>query len=557
MLSKGIILKSMCDATDVLEKVEAEKTALISEYKEEVKKINSFNAKVLLVGGFSAGKTSLLNSLLGNVILPEDIKPETALATELIYGTEEKVIRVYDSYSEEVGLDEILDMDVDNCLKYVYVLNNVNLKKLTDITIVDMPGFDSGIEAHNKALLQYIGEAAAYIFVIDAGKGTIDNSSLEFLREIHNYSNQFKFILTKCDKMTPSDIQAVENEIKTIIEAELGEKVSIISTSSRFEDAGDIMMEQFQSFDKDKLLTEKYRPEVIRLLQKGLTRLELKMKSLDFNPFEIDQKIQKSRQKQEKITRKYKEQKLHLKTAFQEDKTQKILQDVADALLNRITYLVTSVQTNSEAFSEAVNSIIRPILIKSTQKQINDGYEEFFDVLQIEETQRIDTAKVSDKLHASLEAAEKIAELGKKFAKARKYKTMYKAFSTGLALTTSVVAPWLEFIIIFLPEIMELLGKLFGQSAEEKIRERIRQIVIPEICEKLRPKVEETLAEIADDMLEEVENSYNEAIQMEINVLSELKQEKEGKRLQIEEQRNKLLAGINCFNNILNNLVEE
>ena len=38
---------------------------------------------VPVVGGFSAGKSTLLNSFLGNEILPTAVTPETALATIL------------------------------------------------------------------------------------------------------------------------------------------------------------------------------------------------------------------------------------------------------------------------------------------------------------------------------------------------------------------------------------------------------------------------------------------------------------------------------------------
>lgn len=39
-----------------------------------------------VVGGFSAGKSTLINSFLGTEILPTAVTPETALATELRYS---------------------------------------------------------------------------------------------------------------------------------------------------------------------------------------------------------------------------------------------------------------------------------------------------------------------------------------------------------------------------------------------------------------------------------------------------------------------------------------
>ena len=46
---------------------------------------------VPVVGAFSAGKSSLLNSFLGKKYLTVDVSPETALATELRYSQEEYI----------------------------------------------------------------------------------------------------------------------------------------------------------------------------------------------------------------------------------------------------------------------------------------------------------------------------------------------------------------------------------------------------------------------------------------------------------------------------------
>ncbi|WP_163555994.1 dynamin family protein [Helicobacter suis] len=44
-----------------------------------------------VIGGFSAGKSSLLNAFLGKDVLGVAITPETAIATELRYSTNERV----------------------------------------------------------------------------------------------------------------------------------------------------------------------------------------------------------------------------------------------------------------------------------------------------------------------------------------------------------------------------------------------------------------------------------------------------------------------------------
>ena len=47
-----------------------------------------------VIGAFSAGKSSLLNQLMGKDILPVGIAPETELATELRYSAEPYLLAI-------------------------------------------------------------------------------------------------------------------------------------------------------------------------------------------------------------------------------------------------------------------------------------------------------------------------------------------------------------------------------------------------------------------------------------------------------------------------------
>lgn len=51
--------------------------------------ISDFNVKLMFVGGFSAGKSALINTILGRDLLVEGQLPQTAIATELKYSDRE------------------------------------------------------------------------------------------------------------------------------------------------------------------------------------------------------------------------------------------------------------------------------------------------------------------------------------------------------------------------------------------------------------------------------------------------------------------------------------
>lgn len=73
---------------------------LLSEKAEEIQKelklvvdeTDKRDLFVPLVGGFSTGKSSALNSLIGRDILPEKVSPETAIPAELHFDTDERIM---------------------------------------------------------------------------------------------------------------------------------------------------------------------------------------------------------------------------------------------------------------------------------------------------------------------------------------------------------------------------------------------------------------------------------------------------------------------------------
>ena len=62
----------------------------ISGLQDLINRINQENFKVLVIGKFSTGKSSLINALLGDEVLPDSLNPCTAYINEVTYGPEPK-----------------------------------------------------------------------------------------------------------------------------------------------------------------------------------------------------------------------------------------------------------------------------------------------------------------------------------------------------------------------------------------------------------------------------------------------------------------------------------
>ena len=551
-MNKYELSQCLTETEEILNQNEVEFDILRPRFTSQIEAIENFSAKVLIVGGFSAGKSALLNSLLGNEeILQENISPETAIATELIYDTEEKIIRVKENGEEVLSnLSEIKSLSVEGYKKHVYHLNRKSLKDLNDLVLVDMPGFDSGIEAHNKALMQYIEYAAAYIFVIDLEKGTIGSSSLEFLDEIKNYSESVAFVLTKRDKLSKSDALSVQQEIETILENMLGAKPLVLITSSRESDCGERFEEFLKNFSADELLLQKLGEKTINLLRQATSSMSMQLSSLEFNSHDLDITIQNQESQRDSVINSMKREKKKLHDNLQSEVPKKILKDVENALKNQISGLVYSAKQGTEAFNSTINNIVRPVLLQSTQQNIETTFDNYIgSVVDFSQNNnQIDAEQAAGKIRDTFVVLKNIAESGKKF------KGIYKTFATGLAVTTSVVAPWLELLIIFLPDIVSLLNDFIGQSKDEKLKNIIEQEIIPQICNRLLPDIRQALLKVEEEHLAEIEEEFQVTIDNEIAVLQQLKAEKQERSLNIEQKKIDLSQGINRIEELIKSI---
>ena len=124
------------------------------------------SAKVCMpiIGKFSSGKSALVNTALGyrRKILQEDITPETAIPAEIVYTDAEDCITIFskDGVRENIPVDAYRNYKADaNTVKCARIqLRNSFLAEIPDVMLVDMPGFESGFEVHNKAIDNYLVE---------------------------------------------------------------------------------------------------------------------------------------------------------------------------------------------------------------------------------------------------------------------------------------------------------------------------------------------------------------------------------------------------------------
>jgi small GTP-binding protein len=131
---------------------------------------------VVIAGEFNAGKSALLNALLGGAFVDEGVTPTTAQVTLLRYG---------DRATERTLPDGVLERTLDAPL-------------LREISIVDTPGTNAIIRRHEELTRDFIPRSDLVLFVTSADR-PFTESERAFLEHIRAWGKKVLVILNKID----------------------------------------------------------------------------------------------------------------------------------------------------------------------------------------------------------------------------------------------------------------------------------------------------------------------------------------------------------------------
>ncbi|EJC49234.1 dynamin family protein [Helicobacter pylori] len=181
---------------------------------------------VAVGGGFSAGKSTFLNNLLGlKLKLPEDMNPTTAIPTYCLKGKREVLM----GFSQNGGMVELPNLAFDH--QFLKSLG-FNLKEIMPFMLlsapsvpfeflcfIDTPGFNpanQGFTGGDKeASKESLKHAKHILWLVSCERGGIESDDLEFLQELYEEEGKQVFIvLSRADRRTKSQLEEVAKKIR-------------------------------------------------------------------------------------------------------------------------------------------------------------------------------------------------------------------------------------------------------------------------------------------------------------------------------------------------------
>lgn len=205
--------------------------------------IDHFEIHIPLIGAFSCGKSSLLNALLGENLLATAITPETAVPVELRFGTERSFFGCLpDGLRLALSEANLKENRLESLLPAGWIeawLPNSALAARQQLVLVDLPGWDSGIAAHECVIDNYASRSLAYGVVVGIEEGGLRDSLRRALLELAIAQLPVVLIITKIDKRPPEDVVAVAERLCVDITSLMGRApLAVATTSARRKDLG-------------------------------------------------------------------------------------------------------------------------------------------------------------------------------------------------------------------------------------------------------------------------------------------------------------------------------
>ncbi len=157
---------------------------------------------VVIIGEFNAGKSSFVNALLGDTLLPMGITPTTE-AIELI------------RYGEEINRKPI--MRDDGIREWSHPNTGA-----PGVALVDTPGTGSIFAKHEKIAKSFLHRSDMVIFVVSAKRAFAETERL-YLELAKNYGKKIILVVNQIDLLQPKE----QTEVRRFIERQVEELLDI------------------------------------------------------------------------------------------------------------------------------------------------------------------------------------------------------------------------------------------------------------------------------------------------------------------------------------------
>jgi len=535
MLNRKVELLSYLSSLQCeLKKINLE-TEMICQLEDSIK-----NAELLIpvVGAFSSGKSSLINSLIGNSILPVGLTPETSLATEIRFSEKEFVEAVKnDSESDNYSIEELnIISEKAHLYKHLKVfINNEIIKKIEPLILVDMPGFNSPLDLHNQAIMQYINKGSHYIFITSVEDGTLTRSMIRQLSDILEFDRDFTSFLSKTNLKSAEDTAKIQNLIDTQIKNNFDLSKNTISIDNN---GGESLDKVLMEIDSENLFEKICEKDMENLYFSISDTINTKIFALKKDKRTNEEAIKEITKGLSGIIETRDKLIIEAKEKHSDVKIERIIEHIGKDLTSSINELITTAKNGGqEELSKLISEIVRHSLIEKIKLNIKEIGNDIINNMNISLAKTSTSSfsvdenwlqKVSENIRTNIIRGQSLLE---NTVEQRKLKEnagkLYKTATSILAITTSVINPFLELLIVFLPDIISFISSISEKKRqEEELRRNILSKVIPSVKRKLGESLPSLFNEQVMELINSISSEFETKLEEKKKAITEAEEER-------------------------------
>jgi ribosome biogenesis GTPase A len=284
-----------------------------------IPKLEAERFHLVVLGEFNHGKSTFVNALLGQDVLPTGITPTTASINHVVFADSPRAhVKLLSGDQKTIEPGQLKDW-VTVAGGHADDVAFVELGFPSDmlrnnVVLVDTPGVNDLNEQRAEVTYGYVPRADAVVFLLDAGQALKD-SEREFLRSrvLESARDRLIFVLGKMDMLSPDERTAVLEYVKKGL-AQITPDPIVFPLSARdwakTKDPTSGMPELMQYFerflarDRAQVILDNAAADATRTASYLENNLGVRMRAYDLDIGELEQRISAVREQLDTSKRK-------------------------------------------------------------------------------------------------------------------------------------------------------------------------------------------------------------------------------------------------------------
>jgi len=208
-------------------------SATAADVRQLVTRISEGRFFVACIGQFKRGKSTLLDALVGEAILPTGVVPVTSVPTVLRYGSQRAARVLIASKWQTILPEELaqyvseeLNPENEKCVEGVEVFLPAPLLA-HGMCLVDTPGIGSVFAGNTVTTTEFIPQIDAAILVVGADP-PISGEELALMETVAANVDEVKVVLNKIDRVSPAEREQATAFAMRVLEGRLKRSVGRI-----------------------------------------------------------------------------------------------------------------------------------------------------------------------------------------------------------------------------------------------------------------------------------------------------------------------------------------